>query len=296
MCRALLVATLPLLLIVLSCSETHETVSKDIANPDYYLPQSKTSDPGEFARLYEDLPQDNDSLVDLIKSQLIHPLEVGRYGDAIPEERSYEDTLYTSAEQMLNGLVGYDSLGLTFSRELRNRLVVACFHHSLLFASIVRERGTPVRMRFGFAPYIGEMVGMDVNISHVGCEVWNDDESRWMYIDPDRNMVDFDSADFLTGAEAWQMMRDGSLDMNKTRSAFYNAERAVLDMLRLDLHYALRSEIMYWSEDGPPDVPEFTDLTDADLQILDHIAQLMKHAGGHVDELEILRRDVEFLK
>lgn len=58
----------------------------------------------------------------------------------------------------------------------------------------------------GDAQAILYRVGKDVYPSHVVCEAWSEGESRWMYIDPDRNMIDFDSDEFITGAEAWQRL------------------------------------------------------------------------------------------
>jgi hypothetical protein len=197
---------------------------------------------------------------------------------------------------MLSGLQSYDSAGLTIDRAPKNRLVVACLHHSLMFASILRERGIPVRIRIGFAPYIGRMVGKDVNISHVVCEVWSEGESRWIYIDPDRRLVDFPSEDFITGAEAWSGLRQEDIDVEKYRSAFFGREQSVLDMLRLDLLYSLREEVMYWGEAGAPSIPEMDDLTQEELHTLDRIAELLKQSGSHIEDLRLLRDSVAFLR
>ena len=136
----------------LSCSTADKTVSRAAANPDFYLSQSQSTHPRELAWLYQDLPRDKNSICELIKKQFIHPLEVGPYRDLIPQERYFEDTVYHSVHAMLSGLLDYDSAGLTQKREPQNRLVVACLHHSLLFASILRHQGTPVRIRVGVCP------------------------------------------------------------------------------------------------------------------------------------------------
>jgi hypothetical protein len=282
--------------LTIACADSNKSVSKAEANPDFYIPQSQTTDPGELARLYRDLPAENSGICELIKKQFIHPLEVGPYRDVIPEERYFEGTVYHSVRALLSGLLKHDSTGLTLEREPQKRLVVACLHHSLLFASILRERGIPVRMRVGFAPYIGRMVGKDVNISHVVCEVWNDDDSRWMYVDPDRHMVDFPSDDFITGAEAWRQLRAHDLDISKFRSAFFEEEQSVLDMLRLDLLYGLREEVMYWGDSGAPEIPRYRELTGAERRVLDRIAQLLERAGANIEELRILRDSVRYLR
>jgi len=282
--------------LILSCSQTCETVSKAEANPDFYLSQSSRTDPGELAFLFESLPRDNDALCGLIKKQFIHPAEIGQYRDVLAEERYFEDTTYQSVSAMLSGLLKYDSRGLTMERDPQDRLVVACLHHSLLFASVLRERGVPVRIRFGFAPYIGRMFGKDLNVAHVVCEVWDDEKSGWIYVDPDRHMVGFPSEDFICGSEAWQKLRQHDIDVDKVHSAFFTGEQSILDMLRLDLLYALREERMYWGEFGAPDVPEMDDLASDEIAMLDHIAELMKYSGSHIEELERLRAGIDYLR
>lgn len=282
--------------LTLSCSEKREIVSKVDACPDFYRTQSACTDPGELGVLYDEIPTVYDALCAVIKTQLIHPLEVGPHRDVIPQEREFEDTVYLSVHSMLSDLLAYDSAGLARTRAPQDRLVVACLHHSLLLASILRERGIPVRIRFGFAPYIGRMVGMDVAISHVVCEVWDDEESRWVYIDPDREMIDFPAGEFITGAEAWRDWRQGRLETGKFRSAFFTEEQSLLDMLRLDLLYALREEIMYWGDSGPPQVPAIAGLSQHEMESLDQIAALLRHAGSNHEELSRLRDQVAFLR
>jgi hypothetical protein len=282
--------------IKISCTDPRESVSEVDSNPAFYLPQSETTDPGELAWLFDNLTEENRIICALVKKQLIHPVEVGPYRNVIPEERYFEDTAYQSVRAMLQGLLYYDSSGLTEKRTPENRLVVACLHHSLLFASILRELGTPVRIRVGFAPYIGRRVGKDVNISHVVCEVWNVQESRWMYVDPDRNMIDFPRDEFITGAQAWQRLRTSDLDISKFRSAFFEKEQSVLDMLRLDFLYGLREEVMYWGDSGAPEIPEYTELTNVELRALDRMARLLENAGGNLVELGSLRDSVRFMQ
>jgi hypothetical protein len=117
-----------------------------------------------------------------------------------------------------------------------------------------------------------------------------------MYIDPDRCMVDFPADEFICGAEAWQQLRRHDLDVHRFRSAFFTEEQSILDMLRLDLHYALGEEILYFEEAGAPNVPKMEDLTLPELRALDRIAALLYHAGSHTRELSRLRDSVSFLR
>ncbi|MBN2355330.1 hypothetical protein JXO59_04415, partial [candidate division KSB1 bacterium] len=103
-----------------------------------YLEYSKYTDPGEFEYLYENLPESIKAICDLIKKQLVHPFDIEKFGDQIPRERGYEDQSLVTVEQMLKELLARDHSGLVSARKPENRLVVACVHHSMLLASILR--------------------------------------------------------------------------------------------------------------------------------------------------------------
>ena len=295
MIRVIAVASI-LFLLAAGCSEQPEKITRDDANADFYLTQTNRTDPGALAYMFDELPESYDDLCDIIKRQLIHPVEVGPYRDLLPESRYYEDSVYLTVEAMLSGLLSYDSAGFKRNRQPQDRLVVACVHHALMFTSVVRQRGIPVRMRFGYAPYIGEQFGVDLGVGHAICEVWDDVGSRWIYVDPDRNMVDFDKGDFECASQSWQKLRRGRYDPRWYKSAFFTGEQSILDLMRLDVLYVLKEEPMYF--DGPPfappAVPDFDDLTAEELTALDRVAELMKNPGAHLDELRRLRESVGF--
>ena len=98
-----------------------------------------------------------------------------------------------------------NSNGLFFERKPENRLVVTCRYHFILLASILKSCGIPVRPRYGFAP------GRRLHISPAICEVWNEKEKGWMYVDPDRKMVNFPKEEFETGSQACTAFRGGKI-------------------------------------------------------------------------------------
>ena len=130
---------------------------------------SQYTEPGEYAYLFNELPKSLDKLCVLVKNQLIHPFDVGKFADQIPKDRTSEDQIFPTVSEMLKELLKRDENGLIVSRKPEDRLVVACVHHCMLFASILRHHGIPVRIRAGFAKYIGDR--NDVRVSHVVCEV-----------------------------------------------------------------------------------------------------------------------------
>jgi len=176
---------------------------------DFYRQYSDFTDPGDLAYLYEGLPDSLSALCQLIKSQTIHPyVELRRYRDQIPKERTNEDQIYPSVKSMLEGLLSYDSSGLISKRKLADRLLLGCRHNSILLASILKYRGIPARVRIGHVNYLRP----GFNMSHTICEVWNENDKRWMLVDPSTNMIDFSREKFEFSNELWLKMQNKEID------------------------------------------------------------------------------------
>jgi len=119
-----------------------------------YRQYSEYTDPGEYAYLYEGLPDSLQELCRLIKSQYINPIELHMYGDKISQERLNDIMKYPTVKSALEGLLSYDSSGLVQDRIPENRLILICRDNSILLASILKYRGIPARVRYGFASYL----------------------------------------------------------------------------------------------------------------------------------------------
>ncbi len=188
---------------------TNEQGNTSVLN--IYRQFSLTTDPGEYAYLYENLPDSLPELCSLIKSQFIHPYaELPKYSEQIPKERWNEMIRYLNVKSVLEGLVTYDSSGLTKERQTEDRLVLGCWHNSILLASILKSRGIPARVRYGHATYIAP----GYHISHTISEVWNEDEMRWMLVDPSMDMVDFSRDKFDFSNDAWLQLQRKEIDPN----------------------------------------------------------------------------------
>ena len=81
-----------------------------------YSQQSLRTDPGEYAALYNNLPESLDSLCELIKCQLVHPLEARQMNLAM--EESMQDGSLLTVKDMLAKLMSRDSTGLNYHREI----------------------------------------------------------------------------------------------------------------------------------------------------------------------------------
>ena len=218
--KFLLLLTLAALLLVTTGAQHHsgEAARKDQSRGsepsdrsvlDLYRQYSSFTEPGEYVRLYENLPDSLPELCELIKSQTIHPFaELPMYRNQIPRERWNEWSRYPTAKSILEGLVSYDASGLVKDRKIENRLILACRENSILLASILKYRGIPARVRFGFARYL--MPGF--RMSHAICEVWNENENRWMLVDPTTNMIDFSRDQFDFSHDVWSKTQSKEVD------------------------------------------------------------------------------------
>jgi hypothetical protein len=215
--------------------------------------------------------------------------------DILPEGRDMEDGSFPDVHAMLGALMLRDAAGLTMDREPQNRLVVACYHHALLLASMLRSQGIPVRLRAGFARYFEKEA--NVRFGHVICEVWDDDKRRWLMVDPDRNYIDLSDRQFEFPSHAWNNLRKGKLpDVTYTSSAGKGL-RAIIHDLLLDQTFVLGEERNYWHTPGFLFADNFSmeNLEPDQIQVIDQIALLMRDPESHLDELQDLYDHNNFL-
>jgi hypothetical protein len=257
--------------------------------------QSPFTDPGEYGFLYEELPESIEEICMLIKKQLIHPVEASEMKDVLPEGRFIEDGEFSSVRYMLQGLMQRDSSGLTLHRKAENRLVVACYHHGLLLASMLRSHGIPVRIRAGFSRYYEEKA--NVRFGHVICEIWDNTVSKWIWVDPDRQLVNMQSNQFELPAGAWINLRDHNLPGVRYTSSLTDGSQAILHILLLDLSFVLGDEHLYWHTPQFIFTDEFSlaSLTDDQLNVIDKIAELMTEPGKNKSILREMYNQNEFL-
>jgi sulfatase modifying factor 1 len=177
---------------------------------DFYRQYSSFTDPGEYAYMFDNLPDSLPELCSIIKSQYINPYVLDQYEGQIPKERSTEIMKYPTVKLALQGLLSYDSSGLVLDRKPEDRLVLICRDNAILLASILKHRGIPARVRYGFAPYL--MPGF--HASHVICEVLNENDNRWMLVDPSTDKIDFSRDQFDFSNDVWAKMQKKEIDPN----------------------------------------------------------------------------------
>lgn len=272
---------------------THKQADNSILN--FYRQYSPFTDPGEYAYLYKNLPDSLPELCSLIKSQFIHPYaELPNYREQIPKERWNEMMNYPSVKSILQGLLTYDPRGLVPDRKPNDRLVLGCQQNAILLASILKYRGVPARVRAGHATYIAP----GFHISHTICEVWNENEKRWMLVDPSTDKIDFSRDQFDISNELWLKMQNNDIDPKLYGiPGRYAGMVSIVAKVCTDLASLLGNE--YPIDQYAPildDIFQNNQLSQKQIETLDKISELMKSidAGSFSELQEIYNNTPEF--
>ncbi len=244
---------------------------------EFYKQYSSFTDPGEYGYLYKNLPDSLPELCRLIRSQYInYGWELDNYRELIPKERWNESLKYKTVKSALEGLLSYDSRGLVKDRKPEDRLMLICRDNALLLASILKYRGIPARVRYGFAPYL--IPGFHAN--HVICEVWNEKENRWMLVDPSAERIDFNSEEFDFSNDVWLKMQKKEINpklYGMPGQNEYNGSPLMTTVVCYDLASILGTEYPVGQYSPILDyVFQNNQFTTKQVEILNRISELMK--------------------
>lgn len=258
---------------------------------DFYMEYGKHTHPGEYSVLFEGLPESLQGLCEWIKTQLIHPEEVERFADVLPEGRKSEDSDFYSVHDMLRELAIRNPQGLTMKREPAERLVLSCRFHAMLLVSVMKSRGVPARVRVGFAGYIAPESGK--HFDHWIAEIWNEREGRWMSVDADTQRVDFN--DFEVVWDVWQGTRKGEVYPQQYGVHIWWGPGYILGNLCHDLYACLNHELIYW--EGPELFHRDAEqLSAEELAFVDRLAHLLEHPEENLEELTKLQAENPLLQ
>ena len=241
---------------------------------DFYRQQSAVTNPAGYADLFDDIPDDIESIC-----RVSHNLVNHYFGDMRhkpPKERWGEvETRFVS--KMLGCALAMDDAPLMEARQDEHRVVGCCRDFTALTVAIMRHKGIPARSRYGTATYFEDGYYWD----HVIVEYWNGE--RWVGVDSqlspdDPRDFDFDIRDvprnrFLVGGRGWQLARGGMepqlFGLGSMRGGY---EFIVTEML-LDLAALNKEEHLCWEGWGLSN-QRFKSYTDEDLALLDKVAEV----------------------
>ena len=251
----------------------------------FYLQYSPSTDPGQFEELYRGLPDSPKEICRLINATLIHPSKMSQFEQLPQSER--EDGSYVHIEGILEELLKRNSAGLTESRTPEQRMILACGHFARFLVSIMRHKGCPARIRVGFVPYLSGPGG-NKHIDHWICEIWNDKTKTWILVDPDLQMIDFERNRFEFAYQAWKKARKKQINPEDYGYGDWWGMNYIKGNLCHDLFACTNDELIYWQ--GPEIFHRSVDeLTQPELELLDHLAELLSEAEANLDELLVLK-------
>lgn len=246
----------------------------------YYAEHGIISDPGIFARLLDNLPQEISQLCRIIQGLLIHAFWVERYGEKPSEERMACASI-RHVDYMFEQIQEINSGPIEQSRNLNERFVGNCRTFSVLLASMLRHQGKPARARCGFGRYFKTGWYED----HWICEHWSEEHHRWIMVDAQLDdfqcqelEIGFDPLDvprdqFIVGGKAWLSCRSGETDPEKFGIFDMHGMWFIRGNLVRDIAALNKVELLPWDGWGLID-REYATLSHEDLIVLDEIASM----------------------
>jgi len=113
------------------------------------------TDPGPWRAAIQALPGDVSALCEIIQGLLLHDA-AGRslYGTP-PAEVDFSRRTTLALARRLDLILAADPRPLSEARAPFQRSVGTCRDFALMLCAVLREQGTPARLRCGFADYLG---------------------------------------------------------------------------------------------------------------------------------------------
>jgi len=215
--------------------------------PSFYHTPGPYTSPGEFRQLLQALPDDHKEIIKFIKQVLIHPVDARNYKvrfnyrkalRSSVDHRSIDDIL---ANPQVHALLSLNRIDLRSDPSQRG--ILSCDHHALLFATILRLKGKPVRARCGYAAYLvpGKLT------PHWICEVFNESKQRWQFVDPERAKFKFEKGAFLPAGKVWLDVRQRRLELAQILPDY---PRRGLDAIKYrllnDVNALMKNELLHY--------------------------------------------------
>ncbi|MBS7632601.1 transglutaminase domain-containing protein [Candidatus Bathyarchaeota archaeon] len=252
------------------------------------------TDPEKHGDLFVGLPSNVEELCCALQGIMIHVFWAERMGVKLSDERKQEVNLRKVADKLAK-IREMDSRPLAAVRSPEKRLVGNCRDFAVMLCSMLRSKGISARARCGFATYFDLTEKQD----HWICEYWSHTEQRWVMVDPQLDefqqqalQIRFDPLDmphgyFLPAGKAWQMCRVGQADPNQFGIFDMHGMWFIRGNLVRDLASLNKVELLPWDCWGLIEKEEKS-LSEDDLDLLDHVAELTLSGDSMFDEMRVL--------
>lgn len=265
---------------------------------EFYANHGLMSNPREHTSMFSDLPDEIPALCKVVQGLLIHEGWASAYGVSMPENRNLESSIRMVSKKM-DRILEFNNRPLIEPRPAEQRLFSICRDYALLLTTLLRQKGIPARVRFGFATYFfpPNMVGYG---DHVITEYWHAQEQRWVLVDAQLDElqskavhISFDPCDiprdvYLTADVAWQRCRNKEADPKDFGFLpEYTGLWYVKGHLARDFAAINKMEMLCWDYWGIFERRD-RDLSDDDLELLDQAAKLSLAGNEALGELRSL--------
>lgn len=250
---------------------------------DYYSKPGKMTAARRYSTALKKLPRDIPSVARIVQGLAIHEYVASSFYDVnVPDGRKDESHIRL-VRQMLDGIFYLSDQALAKARAPKHRLVGVCHHFALLLVAMLRAKGIPCRMRYGFGDYFNPGYFED----HSLCEYWNAKEKRWVLVDSqfdavwkkelhiEHDVFDVPRDRFLIACNAWTMCRAGKAEPAKfgilqgnLRGLWFVAGNLVRDLAALN-----KMEMLQWDSWGVIPRPN-AKLKNDNLKLFDRVALL----------------------
>jgi len=264
---------------------------------NFYCMQSTLTDPGQYAYLFDDLPENIPDLCEVLRNLFMHYADVELHSFPATPIR-YAEMDNRSVTNILACILKYDSRSLTKRRETHHRVMGVCRDISLLLCAVLRHRKIPARLTSGFVNYYIPQFNLDA----VNLEYWNEEAGRWCMVDSrtdphsktlTKSPIDFALYDvpkdkFLPAEMAWQHYREGKINGNHFGSRKYRGAWYVRNRLIHQLAFLNKKEMLIWDLWGDMQVHREGKpcLLEEQLDGLDKLAELIRN---HKNNLMLMK-------
>lgn len=288
---------------------------------DYYTEPGAITRLNKYSQFLDWLVDDVRSISQVVQGILIHDSWIEQCGAPLDWSHSY-DTQTAYMEDLLDKALQLDARSLALPRALEKRVVCCCREFATLFCAILRYKGIPARSRCGFGLYFAPGCFED----HWICEYWDQRQERWIRVDPQMDPyqqstlrmqfspLDMPAGTFMVAGEAWKKCRSGEIDpmlcgigcdpaafgLDSLYGLWFVRGQLLRDFAALNKVETVPFLVRVgkglswqpWRLVGASD----SELTPADYQLLDTVAEYSACPDQHFEEIRELCLSTEALR
>jgi hypothetical protein len=252
---------------------------------DYYLQQTKNTDPGQFSYLFDNVPTNVKEIFRIARNVVEH--HAGINSEKISLER-YIEMEIDPVSEIFSILHKNGVRDITQPIALEHKVVGNCFNISKVAVSMLRAKGIPARIRYAYCTYFYD----GFNHEQALVEYWDKQARKWRRGDASMNEeimkhldinVDIDLLDVSTElsqpiADVWIGCRKGELSFEQYGASVDTRKRGgighVAHKLTHDLACLNQLELMACDFIAPPN--NYLRSRNLKLEQFDNLALILK--------------------